>query len=228
MAPQLKEECGVYAQRVVQPMFAYFEQLKQKIDQYDSRMESKAKQISKLGANVTQHRVEIASCTAKNEIIELLKDKHKSNVELIEFLKQQIESLTKLMEIKKSNSSTDSSMAAVVTELVKLNEQIKQLNVNANCDNEKERYKTQLKTRQDTIALRDQQILQLETELAKQKELSELRKKKAKSCLDVDSTGVYNISLRNDYRLEILCNFDIAGPGWTIIQQRIKGEVDFY
>lgn len=91
-----------------------------------------------------------------------------------------------------------------------------------------ERYKTQLKTQQDTIALRDQQILQLESELAKQKELSELRKKNAKSCLGVDSTGVYNITLRNHYRLQILCNFDIAGPGWTIIQQRIKGEVDFY
>lgn len=125
-------------------MFAYFEQFKQKIDTYDSSMESKAEQISKLEAKVTELRVEIASCTAKNEIKELLKDKNKSNVELIEFLKQQMDTLTKLMEMKRSNSSTVSSMAAVVTELGKLNEQIKELI--ANWDNEMERYKTQLKT----------------------------------------------------------------------------------
>lgn len=111
-------------------MFAYFEQFKQKIDTYDSSMESKAEQISKLEAKVTELRVEIASCTAKNEIKELLKDKNKSNVELIEFLKQQMDTLTKLMEMKRSNSSTVSSMAAVVTELGKLNEQIKELIAN--------------------------------------------------------------------------------------------------
>lgn len=54
--------------------------------------------------------------------------------------------------------------------------------------------------------------------------MSEKNRMTAKSCASIDTPGVHNISL---YHFEVLCNSDIAGAGWTIIQQRIRGGVDF-
>lgn len=47
------------------------------------------------------------------------------------------------------------------------------------------------------------------------------------NCLSKTPAGVHNISFGNDFTFEVLTS-DIAGPGWIIIQQRIRGGVDFY
>lgn len=54
------------------------------------------------------------------------------------------------------------------------------------------------------------------------------QQKNPKSCIDTTITGVYNLTLSNNFTFEVLCNSDITDPGWTVIQQRIRGGVDFY
>lgn len=51
---------------------------------------------------------------------------------------------------------------------------------------------------------------------------------KRSSCLSFgNSSGVHALTLSNDYTLNVLCNSKIAGPGWTVVQQRINGQESF-
>lgn len=45
--------------------------------------------------------------------------------------------------------------------------------------------------------------------------------KNAKCCFAIYLPRIYNITLRKIF--EVLCNFDIASAGWTVIQQRQSG-----
>lgn len=56
----------------------------------------------------------------------------------------------------------------------------------------------------------------------------QIETKKTTNCLSKTPAGVHNITLGNGFNLEVLSNSDIAGPGWIVIQQRIRGGVDFY
>lgn len=68
---------------------------------------------------------------------------------------------------------------------------------------------------------------------SKNKKLFELirdleRKKKNRYCTDIGSSGVHNVTMSSGFTFELLCDSEIAGPGWTIIQQRIRGGVNFH
>lgn len=42
-----------------------------------------------------------------------------------------------------------------------------------------------------------------------------------------NSSDVHNATLSKNNNFEVFLNFDIAGPQWIVIQQRIRGGVDF-
>ncbi|XP_064551595.1 angiopoietin-related protein 7-like, partial [Drosophila montana] len=48
-------------------------------------------------------------------------------------------------------------------------------------------------------------------------------------CTDfADAPGIHKISPDQEGPFDVLCDSAIAGPGWTVIQQRINGKEDFY
>lgn len=91
-------------------------------------------------------------------------------------------------------------------------------------------YEKQVKKLQELIEEKDQQIHHLETEVKNLlvESTEDEVENEAKSCVDFgNSSDVQNITLSAGNTFEVLCNADIAGPGWTVIQQRIRGGVDF-
>lgn len=68
---------------------------------------------------------------------------------------------------------------------------------------------------------------------SKNKKLFELirdfeKRKKKRYCTDIGSSGVHNVTMFSGLTFELLCDSEIAGPGWTVIQQRIRGGVLFH
>lgn len=48
------------------------------------------------------------------------------------------------------------------------------------------------------------------------------------SCISLDSSnGVHTVKILDFAAFAVLCNSEIAGPGWTVIQQRINGGENF-
>lgn len=69
----------------------------------------------------------------------------------------------------------------------------------------------------------------LETKNKKLFELiRDLERKKKRYCTDIGSSGVHNVTMSSGFTFELLCDSEIAGPGWTVIQQRIRGGVNFH
>lgn len=81
---------------------------------------------------------------------------------------------------------------------------------------------------QDSIIKQNETIQQKEQELLKLKK--QLKNEvKPNSCIGFgDSNSVHNIEIPHFESFSVLCNIKIAGPGWTLIQQRINGKEDFY
>ncbi|XP_034483850.1 fibroleukin-like [Drosophila innubila] len=51
----------------------------------------------------------------------------------------------------------------------------------------------------------------------------------SRSCLDFEeSSDIHQISVPGIVPFNVLCDATIAGPGWTVIQQRVNGKVHFY
>lgn len=82
---------------------------------------------------------------------------------------------------------------------------------------------TKLTREKNTIVAKDQQINELQTHVK-----ALLDKKNAKSCIAVDTNGLKTVSLTKGNNFVVRCNSDIAGTGWTVIQQRINGREDFF
>lgn len=67
---------------------------------------------------------------------------------------------------------------------------------------------------------KEQELFRLKEQILKMEEL-------ATSCSFYGDSNIHNIKLPNFGTFPVLCNSDIAGPGWTVIQQRINGKEDF-
>lgn len=118
-----------------------------------------------------------------------------------------------------------------------------------NLQKEMQAYKNQLEIKKKTIDESDNKIIQMQIKLnenhevilkqnetiqQKEQELSKLEEQIKKneensnSCLTFgDSNDVHDIKLRNFETFPVLCNSEIAGRGWTFIQQRINGVENF-
>lgn len=172
-------------------MMTYFEQVHQNIGKNDEEIKYKNNRIKqledkqiKLQMEVTQLKVEMASCSYKDEIIKLLKDKDATNTQLIQSLQEQIKLFSKLNATQAAKQSD---------KLMELTQKVK---------------------------VEAEKVFDYEENVNRQKDTNNPR-----SC--VDSPGVHRVTLSNDYSFDVLCNSDIAGPGWIVIQQRINGQVEF-
>lgn len=203
---------------ILLPLMGYFKQVNQEIDEFKVEVENKNNQIKNLEENSFKLHKEVESYVSKDIIIRYLEERDKSNAELISFLKQQNQALIKLIETQTS------------TDFEKENNTIAKLNEKVKSDSEKlMKCETELKEQTEINKLNEQQTLKFEREIEKStNESKAIIVKNARICFPYENfSGVHKITMRNGNTFEVLCNSDIAGPGWTIIQQRIKGGVDF-
>lgn len=210
VSSQMDEKCGPYAHTIVKPMMAYFDQVNQKIAEMEGK-NNRIRQLEeaeiKLQLEVTQLRLEIAF---KDKFIKLLEDKDESTADHIKSLKQEIQFLTKSFE---TQSEAKNLKQQLEREIKELRAKVSQSSDKANkCEEELENQKA-------ISDANEQRIRQLQVEVDK---------KNSKGCTARESTGVYNVTMGNGLTFEVLCNSDIVGPGWTVIQQRIRGGVNFF
>lgn len=98
---------------------AYFDQVNRIIEQNNKEINEKTDKIKTLEEEANQFRVDIAFCTSKDEIIQLLKKKDQSNEELIKSLKQQF-NLTnsvdkQLIDLKELQAEANRNANAVMS-----------------------------------------------------------------------------------------------------------------
>lgn len=134
-------------------------------------------------------------------------------------LKIQNETISELREQMKSRDATLTEVQSVIRE-------------------EKIQLHVQNQTIADNNATISNLLAQIESQNARLREneenLSKLQKQIEKfqriqnSCRAVsDSNSIHNVEMPNFDTFPVLCNSEIAGPGWTVIQQRINGEESF-
>lgn len=89
----------------------------------------------------------------------------------------------------------------------------------------------------DQILTKNQYELKNQKEIIQQKEHEILKMKdyikegevKPTSCINYgDSNSVHNVQVPHFKPFPVLCNSEIAGPGWTVMQQRINGGENFF
>lgn len=217
----MDEKCGPYAHTIVKPMMAYFDQVNQKIAEMEgknNRIRQLEEKEIKLQLEVTQLRLEIAS---KDKFIKLLEDKDESTADHIKSLKQEIQFLTKSFETQSEAKNLRQQ----------LEREIKELRAKVSLSSDKAiKCEEELENQKAINDANEQRIRQLQLEVEKSTDIvsKENEKKNSKGCTGRESTGVYNVTMGSGLTFEVLCNSDIVGPGWTVIQQRIRGGVNFF
>lgn len=199
----MEEECGVYAHTIVKPMMAFFDQVNQKMERNKAEIESKNKQIRQLTENVfhLQMRME-----GKNDKINKLEMEIASCKDKI----------IKLLE------GNDESNAKVIKSLRDLLPKTYE-------KQEDQLDQSELKNKSEIIVKNRKWMSKLESENNESVEVSrKIERKELKYCIDIGSSGLQNLTISNGSTFEVLCNSNIAGPGWTVVQQRIRGGVNFH
>lgn len=139
----------------------------------------------------------------------------------------------KLMKLQLENSvykSKEDSNAAVIGELRELkniimceqqSREITLLRAKVESDNQKlNEYEIRFRKQNETIIEMKKKIEKLQIE--------DVSSKGKTSCIAFgNSSDVHELSLSNNYNLHVLCNSEIVGSGWTVIQQRINGAESF-
>lgn len=208
---------------------AYFDQVNQKIEKNDLEIEGKNKKINELEEEGIQFRVDMASCTSKDKIIKLLEEKDESNKKLIKYLENMTEKQTKeIIELKAIVTAESEKALKCEAELISRNEKTK-TPVHKLNDSESLTQEIQIKTlkyekNKESARLGAKVNLEAEDLVDYEKLLKQQKEKR--SCIASNSSEVHTVSICNTF--EVLCDSDIAGPGWTVIQQRIGSGVDFY
>lgn len=227
----------MYTQEVVKSMLGLFDKVNQKIDKHDAEMEIKNQQIQYLEDKVTNlqtensiHKIKVDSMAAdleevKKKMMSIAQQNlcEKENVR-VEELKQQINSdAQKMIQYEKNIQSKDERILRLETEIKNLLDKAKQ--AEALTQQKIELLQTSNEQQIHEIAQLNA-TLSANADKASKCEMKIIEQKRSvKSC---GATGAYEVKIFNDSPFEVLCNSDVAGPGWTVIQQRIKGGVDFF
>lgn len=253
MSDDLEEKCSRYAHQIVKPMMSYFDQMNKKSVKFDAEMDSKTQEIKQLQEKVTKLQIENTIYKTKEDsmaaVLEELKNQkiaivqqyqwEKENNQINE-LKEQIKSNSKrlieyeenLSSIKKVIHEKDIRILQLESEnqnqIIKLKEselkneqknmEIFELNANISISLDKANKCDTEYTNQKAInSANEQKIREMETQvnISDTKLKAMQTNKNAMSCID------------RAYTFKGQCNSDIAGLGWTVIQQRINGGVDF-
>ncbi|CAG2233563.1 Angiopoietin-related protein 1,Ficolin-1-A,Angiopoietin-1,Fibrinogen C domain-containing protein 1,Ryncolin-1,Tenascin-N,Angiopoietin-related protein 7,Angiopoietin-related protein 6,Fibrinogen C domain-containing protein 1-B,Fibrinogen-like protein 1,Ficolin-1,Ficolin-1-B,Angiopoietin-4,Fibrinogen-like protein 1-like protein,Ryncolin-2,Techylectin-5B,Tenascin-R,Fibrinogen C domain-containing protein 1-A,Microfibril-associated glycoprotein 4,Fibrinogen-like protein A,Ryncolin-3,Angiopoietin-2,Tenascin-X,Fi len=85
------------------------------------------------------------------------------------------------------------------------------------------------------VVVEDALILDLreqEKSKHKDKELEEAKLKRPSDCMDLDKStsksGIYKIYPENTSGFNVFCEIEEHGGGWTVIQRRINGDINFF
>lgn len=131
-------------------------------------------------------------------------------VEVVNSMSRQISSLTPLLE----------TVGQLKSELKQSNQVVAELKVMVQTDSRKQ---NEVKGTVDSLS---SQISEIEARFVKSKENP---KDLPKSCADVkDYSGIRVIQPNGLSPFSVSCDSKLAGSGWTVIQRRIDGSVDFY
>lgn len=148
-----------------------------------------------------------------SRISELEEEVSRLRVESAKFTSK--DKIIKLLEEK------DQSNADLIKSLKQqMSNQCEKQNIDFNSNAEKlKTCEKELQKQKEIIVDKDRKISELEMKLKESKQKD--------SCITKGAPGVHSVTVSNNSTFDVLCNFDIAGGGWTVIQQRIRGGVDF-
>lgn len=226
----------MYAHQVVKPMLEFFDKLNQKIDRNDAKMEIKNQQIQQLEDKLTNLQIEkniyktkVDSMTAleelKTKMLTIVQQNlcEKENVQV----KEQVYSdAQRIIQYETDIQNKEAKILQLETEVKNLIDKAKQ--VESVTQHKIELLQSSNEQQSQEIAELNARV-SLNADKASKCEKDALKvieqNKIIKSC---GAKGVHKVKFSNDSPFEVLCNSDIAGPGWTVIQQRIRGGVDFY
>ncbi|XP_017856869.1 PREDICTED: fibrinogen-like protein 1 [Drosophila arizonae] len=160
---------------------------------------------------------ELTSCREEKSALEML---NKIYSEQITELQKKANDVTAL-QLEEKDRQINEGLATMATFRTIINEQAKQIHILT-----------------DDTAVKSQTILNMETkpkEIAERlkNNLEELKTKtkheiEASSCAAFpDSNGVHLIKVDQEDAFPVACDSSLAGPGWTVVQRRIDGSVEF-
>lgn len=240
----MDDMCGPHMFQIIKPIFTYVDQLQTE----NNKWEIKQEEVNKMREQIQQLHLQIAEGKYKDVLIVTQQDHIKDLQDTLrrELTKTDVH-ISKLQLYEDQLKNNNKTLAAYAAQIKNKDDTLK------NLQNEVQGYKDQLETTKKTIAENTAQIslltaeIKLKSESLKESQikLNEYRNTIIKqnetiqvqvknevipnSCISFgDSNSVHNIQIPNFESFSVLCNSKIAGPGWTVIQQRIHGKEDFY
>ncbi|XP_034105218.1 fibrinogen-like protein 1 isoform X1 [Drosophila albomicans] len=243
---QIDELCSSYTYKSVKPLLDYFRQVRNELDQ----SEIKEKHTSEINADLMIKYHEIVGIHEKlmKEAFQL--DEYKNQIIRKENDLQLCQSKVDKLESEINSQQTtinlnwfhclhlsDKSNKLEICEdqLKKLNSSViekdeKISGYSATIQNITEHQKTislKLEERQTMLFKKDKDIEICHAEIIKLNR-SYLNKMNSSSCLPFEEyPGVHEIKVSGVGSFDVLCDSQLAGPGWIVIQQRIGGKENF-
>lgn len=228
-----EEECGTFAYRLVKPMLKYFNQLTPKNNKYDAELTKKNNRILELEEEVNKLKTEISNQQFhKDFTAEVLKELLKQQTKLDNLENHLCEKQSEMIRQLKLNSQLDANKLHRNEILLGSHQQtidgLRQKIAKLELDDRK----PQLIDARDEIyhldtysgdGMEDLFIFDKVDSNNMKANNQEMKKK-----ITIDLPELKNIPLSKGYTVQVRYDSDVTGPGWTVIQQRINGKVDFY
>ncbi|EDW02910.1 GH10950 [Drosophila grimshawi] len=191
--------CGAYCYKVVKPLLNFLELLR-----------SKDEQLAELQTKISEQQASIVSL--KESFIHT-EAQLKQQIELADDLKK-----NKLIQDELLKSQ-EKKLAENAAEISKMQSEVKSKDSQLNeKDKEITHLQSQVKDKDNKLSLNGNKIKECES---KSQEIL-----KDASCFD-KATNVYTIKVPDSKTFSVSCDSQLAGTGWTVIQRRINGSVNF-
>ncbi|XP_060654727.1 fibrinogen-like protein 1 [Drosophila nasuta] len=233
---EMDKLCGGHTYKSVKPLLEYFKQVRNELDQ----SEIKEMYISEINADLMIKYHEIVAIHEKlmKEAFQL--DEYKNQIirkendlqlcqSKVDKLESEINSQqTTINQLTLHLSDKSNNLEICEVQLKKLNSSL--IEKDEKIQNITEHQKTislKLEERQTMLFKKDKDIRICQAENIKLNR-SYLTKMNSSSCLPFEEyPGVHEIKVSGVGSFDVLCDSQVAGLGWIVIQQRIGGEENF-
>ncbi|XP_032599198.1 angiopoietin-related protein 7-like [Drosophila grimshawi] len=214
-----EEQCGSYAYKAIKPLLIYMELMRTEVENHDNITSIKNSEIEKQQLKISQLELELREQINKG----MISSKDNELKQLQQKLDQKNECETRIEKLKNYNNRTAGQDPEIKELLKKLVDQ----NENVDAIKSKE-FQKQLEEHKKSIEEKNQQISKLQNDVKQcVMKLEDPKQKPIISCTSFgDVPGAHQTNFSN-YSFDVLCDTETAGPGWTVIQQRIDGKEDF-